>query len=221
MSRFTISLGDHLDCRLKDSCLLSWWDLDVDAVADVFGEGPMVVLAERSLAEAAYLGLCYDPSSPYVRSYPDVSERKTVVLGACGIGGDRHHALMALSDGEVAHALVHLLMVLRKQEWALLVAYEELLWKMLAGSLYADEEEIRLLRERGKTIADWLVSRKKALDAASSVLSESIRPLVVDMTMGDSMAANVVIGMRDYTPEAVADMFGYTAGMEGLYDEEE
>ncbi|RMF64863.1 MAG: hypothetical protein D6746_01110 [Bacteroidetes bacterium] len=194
----------------------------MDDVVSLFDEGPFVVLAQRSLAEAAYLGLCYDPSSPYVLSYPDVSERKSVLVAACGLDGTRRSAVTALTDGEVVHALVHLLMVLRKQDWALLVAYEELFWKVISGALFTDSEEIAMMRDRGKTISDWLVSRKKSLDAAADMLHGSIRPLVVDMTTGDSVAATAVIGMRDYTPEAVADVFGYgRAGEEGFYDEEE
>ena len=188
-------------------------------IESVFGDGAFVVLARRSLAEAAWLGLCYDPSSPYVLSYPDVSERKDAALRACRISPSRHRELTLLSEGEVVQALIHLLMKLRPREWALLVSYEELLWKTLAGGLYTDEQEIAMLRERGKTVADWLVSRKKALDAAHSILMDSVRPLSVDMALGDGVASDAIASGMDYTPEMVSDVFS-AAGLDGQWGDE-
>lgn len=219
---FRVVLDEALDCRRQASCLLPWWELTVDGVVAVFGEGPFVELARRSLAEAAYLGFCYDPSSPYVLSYPDVRERKDVVLAACRIAAGRHRDLMLLSEGDVVQALVHLLMKVRPREWALLVAYEELLWKTLAGALYTDEAEIAMLRSKGKTVADWLVSRKRALDAAQSILEDSVRPLSVDMALGDSVASDAIATSMDYTPEAISDVFSGVGLDEGeAYDEDD
>ncbi|RME49906.1 MAG: hypothetical protein D6790_21940 [Caldilineae bacterium] len=199
ITRGLVTIPGELDVSAMKDMLCDWCDPDEGELARTFGEDShMVALLRKDARLVAYLGLCYDPASPFVRSIRDVSERKEAVAKACSLPDRVREPLYHISDATVARALMELLMRRFNTKWALLVAYYEMLYKTVAMSTYLSDKEIAALHMKGKGLADWLTAKMKALDKAVETI-DKIDKLLLDVTSGDMAAARQMDRMPDFS----------------------
>lgn len=192
---------EEMDTSRLSRMLCRWHDLSRGDLEAAFGDGSaMVALYEKDPQAVAYLGLCYDINSPYVRSYHDVTERKDMLCSRLKVPQQRRQGLTMLADMDVARALVELLMRLHKRKWTMLVAYEEMMYRTVALTMRVRERD---LDASGKQMVEWLNASMKALGSAHDMMSK-IDELMVDVTAGDAVAMQRVEDVPDYSAEFMA-----------------
>lgn len=212
---------EGVDMRYVERMLCPWHELDMQALRKVFdSDDPMVALYERDPVAVAWLGLCYDPFSPFVLSYSEVGDRKDAVSAALKIPEAQRETIHMIADIDIARAMVSLLMRLHRTKWTMLVAYQEMLYRTVAMTTWISPEELATMKMRGKGIADWLMSSMKALKEAKS-MTQDIEELMLEVTRGDSVAAKRVEQVADYSAEFMANVLNTFMDSQTSEDEEE
>jgi len=194
--------GDELDTSTLDKMLCPWHTLDMRALRRAFAaDSPMVALYEGDAAAARWLGLTYDPHSPFVRTYRDVRERKEAAFTFVGIADERRRkALALLTDKGVVAALIALLARIHHTKWALLVAEQEVVYRTIALSTYLPP---RLLDTESDKLAKKTLLDMKSLTEAGE-LTDRIEAQLLEITAGDNVAAKRVENSPDFGAEFVA-----------------
>ena len=133
----------------------------------------------------AYMVFAYDPTSPFVRFNDSIIKRKVESMEAVGISKTKAgkydlfiERIMTNMDEEVNRMIIRFLKLLRNSAWAILVSYQETLYRQLdqlrSGSADKDKDTI----------------------ANTQILSKEIESLTFTFLSGDT-TGNIVESLYD------------------------
>lgn len=214
---------DDLDTSRVAQMVVPWHRVDDDSspLVKVFGaDSPVMALWQRRPLHVCYLGLCYDPSSPFVLSYKDIGERKDMVMSFLHVPLDERGPLTMLTDKGTVMALMHILERIHRTKWTLLVAYQEMLYRATALTLHVDAAELAAIKASGKGVASWLMSGMKSLASAKEMTAD-IDELMLAVTAGDSVAAQRLDETPDYSADFIMRVLTVFEDSQTGVDEEE